>query len=245
MAGHEKNGHRNTPVRIKSLFEQKGREVAMNKIRLFYVISVLALLVALTLVLASAQPVAADPASIQHTTVNWHAQSGSGPVPGAWAQLVRNDRGTAFNFHARELNPGHVYTVWFIIVNDPAACATSPCTAADVILNNEGVDSDVTYGAGHVAGNSGSATFSGQISAGELPNSWFGNGFTNPRGAEIHLTVNDHGPAIPDLVSNMLHSYRGGCTDESLPPIFPATAFADGIPGPNTCRLFQVAIFTP
>jgi hypothetical protein len=29
----------------------------------------------------------------------------------------------------------------------------------------------------------------------------------------------------------------------SLVPFFPATAFADGDPGPNTCRLYQVAVF--
>ncbi|MFW6096997.1 MAG: hypothetical protein ACOC9Z_02925, partial [Chloroflexota bacterium] len=138
-----------------------------------------------------------------------------------------------------------VYTVWFVVVNDPDACETSPCTADDLILNSDGVDSDVTYGAGHVVGKSGRATFSGHLSAGDLPGSWFDNGFNNPRGAEIHLTLNDHGPLIPDMASDMIRSYRGGCTDDSLPPIFPDTAFADGTPGPNTCRLYQVAIFQP
>jgi len=153
--------------------------------------------------------------------------------------------GRQITFHATQLKAGHVYTVWFVIVNDPTACATTPCTAADIILNSEAVDSDVTYGAGRVAGKSGKASFSGRISAGVLSNSWFGNGFTNPRGAEIHLVLNDHGPVIPDLLSNMLTTYRGGCTTESLPAIFPPTAIADGIPGPNTCRLYQVAIFQP
>ena len=63
--------------------------------------------------------------------------------------------------------------------------------------------------------------------------------------AEIHLVVNDHGPAIPGMVDEMLHTYRGGCTDDSLPPPFPATAKSDGAPGPNTCRLYQSATFQP
>jgi hypothetical protein len=217
----------------------------MSKVRPFYWTVILGLLAVLMLALAGPQPAAADPAHIQRTTVNWHPQSGSGPVDGASAQLIRNDSGATFNFHARELNPGHVYTIWFIIVNYPAACATTPCTGADFVLNSEAVKSDVVYGAGHVVGNSGRATFSGHIAAGELTNSWYGNGFTNPRGAEIHLTLNDHGPLIPELASDMLSSYRGGCTDESLPEIFPDTAFADGIPGPNTCRLYQGATFLP
>jgi len=48
---------------------------------------------------------------------------------------------------------------------------------------------------------------------------------------------------IPDLVANQISTFRGGCTDASLPPPFPATAKADGLPGPNTCRLYQFAIF--
>lgn len=185
---------------------------------------------------------AAGPATAQ---VNWHVQSGSGEVPGAWAQVVRTDSGASFNFHATELKPGHVYTVWFVVINNPAACSASPCPASDVILNSAAVQSDVTYGAGHVVGQSGRASFAGHIAAGELANAWFGNGFTNLEDAHIHLVLNDHGPMIPELASNMLHTYRGGCTDASLPFIFPATAFADGIPGPNTCRLYQTAIFEP
>jgi hypothetical protein len=217
----------------------------MSKVRVFYWIAVMGLLALFTLVLAGPQPVAADPATVQQSTVNWHPQSGSGPVDGAWAQLVRNDSGATFNFHAQELKPGHVYTIWFIIVNDPSACDTTPCTGADFILNSEAVQSDVVYGAGHVVGDSGQSTFSGHIAAGELANSWYGHGFTNPRGAEIFLTLNDHGPMIPELVNDMLSTYRGGCTDESLPEIFPDTAFADGIPGPNTCRLYQGTAFLP
>jgi hypothetical protein len=76
-----------------------------------------------------------------------------------------------------------------------------------------------------------------------MPDAWYDNDFSDPLGAEIHLVLNDHGPKITDLLSNMLHSYRGGCTDASLPPPFPASAKADGIPGPNTCRLYQTAIF--
>jgi hypothetical protein len=72
---------------------------------------------------------------------------------------------------------------------------------------------------------------------------WFGNGFTNPMGAEIHVVINDHGLLIPDMADTMLNTYRGGCQDEGLPPPFPATAISDGEPGPNTCRLVQFAIF--
>jgi ubiquinone/menaquinone biosynthesis C-methylase UbiE len=41
----------------------------------------------------------------------------------------------------------------------------------------------------------------------------------------------------------MIRTYRAGCTDASLPAIFPASAKGDGQPGPNTCRLWQLAVF--
>jgi hypothetical protein len=175
--------------------------------------------------------------------VNWHMQSGSGLVADAWATLHTRENGASFTFHAAELKKGHVYTIWFVVINAPENCATKPCTPADVLLDTENVQANVTYGAGHVVGESGMAAFAGFIPVGEMPDGWFTTPFTNPLGAEIHLVLNDHGPLIPNLASDMIQSYRGGCTDESLPPIFPDTAFADGIPGPNTCRLYQVAIF--
>jgi hypothetical protein len=41
----------------------------------------------------------------------------------------------------------------------------------------------------------------------------------------------------------MLNTYRGGCSDDSLPPPFPDSAKADGEAGPNACRLIQDAVF--
>lgn len=59
----------------------------------------------------------------------------------------------------------------------------------------------------------------------------------------MHLILNDHGPKLPEFMPEMIQTYRAGCTDKSLPPIFPETAIGDGTPGPNTCRLFQLAVF--
>lgn len=63
--------------------------------------------------------------------------------------------------------------------------------------------------------------------------------------AEIHLVLNDHGPALAEHMPSMIRTYRGGCSDASpFPAVFPQTALGDGTKGPNTCRLFQVAAFT-
>jgi len=185
-------------------------------------------------------------AAAEHETVavNWHAQSGSGPVgDGATATLIRRADGVSFRIQTNNLRPGHAYTVWFVVINNPSACTASPCSGPDIVLN-AATNSQVTYATGHVVGESGQGTFAGSFRAGELPDGWFaGRGLGDPLTADIHLVLNDHGPAIQGLVSEMIHTYRAGCTDASLPGIFPASAKADGTPGPNTCRLYQTAVF--
>ena len=61
-------------------------------------------------------------------------------------------------------------------------------------------------------------------------------------GAEVHVGLHNHGPVIASLCDEMLTSYRAGCTDASLPSP-PATAYADGTPGPNACQMWQFTIF--
>ncbi|MGH7820229.1 MAG: hypothetical protein ACREQ9_10680 [Candidatus Binatia bacterium] len=176
--------------------------------------------------------------------LSWHGQSGnSGEVAGSEAHLMTKMDGAWFMLHTSELKPGHAYTVWWVIINEPSACASSPCASSDVLFNTGAVEAEVGYAAGHVVGESGDASFSAYLPTGDVPGGWFGNAFTNPLGAEIHLVLNDHGPKLPGYMPDMIRTYRGGCTDQSLPPAFPATAKADGRPGPNTCRLYQVAIF--
>jgi hypothetical protein len=143
------------------------------------------LVLMIALVWAGAQQVAAgSPPTKQNGTVNWHPQSGSGAVEGASAKFVRTDGGVNVSFKAKELIPGNVYTLWFIVANEPENCAAhpNPCTAKDDILGNtDGVQADVTYVNGIVAGESGKGTLSGHVAVGELPNAWFGYGLQNAR----------------------------------------------------------------
>jgi hypothetical protein len=73
-----------------------------------------------------------------------------------------------------------------------------------------------------------------------------GRSLEDSKGAEIHLVVNDHGPAIAEFMPGMISTYRGGCSDSSpFPGVFPGTAIADGEAGPNICRLYQAAVILP
>ena len=203
---------------------------------------------------SGSQPGALTPTSLieasaeaaQHLTAVVRTHPSQGPVTavaGAEASLVTNDAGAQVRLTTSGLPPGHPHTVWFVAINNPDQCAARPCTAVDILVNSTAVQSEVTFAAGNIVGGEGTATFAGTVRAGAVPGGWFGNGLTNPRGAEIHLIVQDHGPKIAGLVANQLSTVRGGCTDASLPVLYPPAAFADGIPGPNTCRLRQFAIF--
>lgn len=183
-------------------------------------------------------------ANRQVAPVMWHPQTGlSGPVgAGAEATVVRRDGGVSFTFSTTDLRPGHAYTVWFVVVNNPAACAASPCSGPDILLN-PATDSQVTYGAGHVSGASGRASFAGSFQVGSIEG-WLANGaLRDARNAEIQLVLNDHGPKLQGYLPEMIQTYRAGCTEASIPGIFPATARADGTPGPNACQLYQMAAF--
>lgn len=189
----------------------------------------------------------AGAAAAQSTVgVSWHAQMSpaSGAVDGASARLVRNPNGISYSLHAAGLTPGRAYTLWQVVINNPDACGSQPCTAGD-IFNNAAADAQVSYAAGHVVGESGRTTFTGSQRVGSIPEGWIAErGLVDPAGAEVHLVVNDHGPALSEFMPGMIRTYRGGCSNSSpFPPIFPPTALADGEVGPNTCRLTQVAIF--
>lgn len=203
--------------------------------------AVLAIIVIVALVTASG-------GERQTVGVNWHAQQESvgntGPVEGASATLVRRDSGISYEFNAKSLAPGNAYTLWLVVVNNPEACAASPCTGAD-FFQNDATGTQVLYGGdGDVAGDSGELTLSGSLSEGEV-DGWLGTRtFEDAETAQIHLVVNDHGPELAEFMPGMIQTYRGGCSDASpFPEIFPATALADGEVGPNTCLLTQAAVF--
>lgn len=202
---------------------------------------------ALTLVLALAVAggVAAR-ADRQTAPMMWHPQTGmAGAVSAdASASLVRRPDGVSFSIRTDTLRPRHAYTVWFVVINNPSACAATPCSGPDIVLNPD-TDSQVTYGAGHISGGSGRGGFAGSFQAGAIDGWLPDGGMWDPMTAQIQLVLNDHGPKLTAFMPEMTHTYRAGCTDASIPPIFPDTARADGAPGPNACQLYQVAAFLP
>lgn len=186
--------------------------------------------------------------AVAHSTavVNWHAQQAAfgrtGLVADASATVVRNANGLSFRLTTNSLTPGNAYTLWLVVITNPEACTSTPCTAADIF--NPATLSQVAFAAGHVAGDAGRGTFAGSVKEGTLSGWLPDRSFEDAMGVSVHLVINDHGPMLPAYMPGMIHTYRGGCSNASpFPAIFPATARADGEVGPNICRLYQAATF--
>ena len=175
-------------------------------------------------------------------------------VEGSLARQLTYENGMFVNVDTSGLTPGNVHTLWFVAINNPAGCFdpsaveakkkanAEDCNSFDVLKRTDIVDSDVGYGGGLIVGADGKASFSWHQPTGALTNAWFGNGLKSSEQAEIHLVINDHGPAIDGRVADMLATYRDGCSDDSIPAPMPDTARADGKAGPNSCRLVQFTV---
>lgn len=190
--------------------------------------------------------VATGSLAADQTIVEVKTHPSQGPetvVEDATARLVMVEDGVFVSLRTQNLKPGHVHTLWFVTIANPAACATSPCTGKDVLKKTDAVKSDAGFAGGVVANADGSAAFAHFQAQGALVNGWFGTGLNDIASTEIHLVVKDHGPVIEGRLNEMLTSFRDACRTDSISPAFPAIAFADGKEGPNTCALVQHSAF--
>ena len=144
--------------------------------------------------------------------------------------LHRNGNGVTVNFKTTDLIPGHAYTLWWVIWNNPENCVVpGACSEADFdpALGPDHIPSvgvQLLFANGQVAGNNGKGNFSAHLKENDdtgsihelfgLPN--FG-GLQDAETAEIHAVLRSHGPKIPGLVNEQINSYVGGCT-VFLPP---------------------------
>ena len=116
------------------------------------------------------------------------------------ATLHRSKNGITVNIKTSELLPGGSYTVWFIIFNP----------------GPQGVGAH--YAAGHVIGANGKGNFSAHLSEGDV-SGVLGEGgpLTDAEHQGVHMVIRSHGPAIPGMIDEQIHTVAGGCnpcTDE-------------------------------
>ena len=152
--------------------------------------------------------------------------SGGAIVYRSATMLVRTRDDVTGTIHTSGLVPGHVVTGWFGIFNHPEHCATRPCSPpAD--LNNPLVQGSLVNMGGVLVGPDGTADFAEVRAVGDTTNAFSGPGLLEPRSAEIHLAVRDHGVALMEpAFSQQLTMFNGGCP-------------------PNTCVTIQAAPHAP
>lgn len=163
--------------------------------------------------------------------------------------LTRTDGRISYDLSTTGLEPGTANTLWVVIFNRPEYC-DGDCDDAD--LANPDVMADVVFGgSGQVVGSSGEATFSGSRKVGDNSGSILGewmdlpeNGLMDPRGAEIHFVIRNHGPVIEGLEQEMISTFNAGCGPVAMEgaPDVPETL---GTYGDNTCVDTQFAVHQP
>jgi hypothetical protein len=160
----------------------------------------------------------------------------TGEVKGE-SQLVRTNSGISMNLRTTGLDPGHAYTIWWVVFNNPDDCQDGQgmiqCGMAD--LTDPDVHLTLATAAGHIIGNSGRGNFGGALKAGDDSN-LTGEGtvldskaLMNPRGAEVHLVVRDHGPLVPEWLPDQIQTFGGGC-DQSHAD-YPPPLVGEGVDG--------------
>ncbi len=165
--------------------------------------------------------------------------------------LIRGRRGIWARYKAKKLIPGHAYTLWWVIWNKPQNCATpNQCNDGD-FPNAGNVEVELLYASGAVARRNGKATFYGRLRAGNDSgsiNDLFGLPFFgglqkgNTFGAEVHLVIRSHGPAIAGLVHEQIGGYLGGCPQEFPYGFGPFTEIPDAV---GECGDIEASLHAP
>lgn len=149
--------------------------------------------------------------------------------------LVRTDRGISASVRTSGLPAGQALTLWFVVFNNPAACAAT-CGLADLLFNLD-AEGDFLVGAGHVVGDDGMAGFGGHLQVGDISGSAFPEigmpdrpiGLTNPWGAQVSLLLHSHGPAVTgEMLKAQISSFTGGCAVFLGDLELPGSGIADG-----------------
>lgn len=166
--------------------------------------------------LAGMTPAAADSGSVQTTEPvysNWDTDN-----PVGHSRIVRTPEGITAVLQTTGLPANQAITLWFIIVNNPQYCWSTPCSLEDALFNPD-AGGDFHYGAGVVTGGSGRGTFAGHLAVGDVSGSGkaeIGLGeavaLSAPYQAEVLLAVHSHGPKQTGLaLKSQLSSFTGGC----------------------------------
>ena len=161
------------------------------KRKLAAAVALVGLLVVLPLSQAGAAPEA------QRSTSSVTLMSDPAVVVGS-STLIRTATGIAFTLETSGVEPGHAYTVWWMVTNPDGGVA-------------------VLYAAGHLVGGS-DPTFAGYLAVGDTEGWVMGDDQTleDALAATVALVVRNHGPGRADMIADQIRTFGGcnpSCTD--------------------------------
>lgn len=188
------------------------------KLTLLAAVAIAAVAAGLATFPASAEPKVLSPVYWFEDTV----QTPGTEVAGAYSTLLRSRNGVTANMHTSGLLPGHAYTAWWVVFNNPSACNADGCGADDageaLASGNNPVRIGVIRAGGGVVGASGKFNFGASLMEGStagcqtsVPFAGLCNALEDASTAEIHLVLHDHGPLIAGHVNEQIGSFEGGC----------------------------------
>lgn len=143
------------------------------------------------------------------------------------SKIDRDEDEVEVTFKVKEISAQEAMTLWWIIFNNPGACATAPCGPDD--LSDPTVNASVGFAAGQVVGSNGKLRLEASLEVGDTEGFLFGPGLVDGELAELHMVGRSHGEEIAACMPAQISSLNGGC---------------DGMPGDcnNVCEDTHFAI---
>jgi len=168
-------------------------------------------------------------------TVNDITQESDGvflPIPQSTSSLTRTNNAVMATLSTSGLQPDEAHTMWWLVFNNPEACTGGePDTELECLppddIGNPDVNASVFGGSGQVSDLYGRATFHAHAYLGEDNGLTLlrGPGIVDPMKAEIHLIIDNHGPAEPLQAAGLL--------EEALQ--YPSVGCLEGEPNEGLC----------
>ncbi len=135
-------------------------------------------------------------------------------VPDAYSTLTRSDNGIATEVRTIGLDPEAIYSVWWVIFNNPQGCSEA-CNEDDIfdadgnVSPNPEANISILWATSGISSSSGEGTFSAYLPKGRpLGEVLLGLGLQDAQGAEVHLVLRTHGVADLNTLSAQLTSFQ-------------------------------------
>lgn len=129
------------------------------------------------------------------------------------AVLTRTKDGLSVDQDVEGLTPGNAYSVWWALFENPRGC-DGPCDPTDLGIRQ--AQATLVNGGGFVAAGT-TQFYSSDLARHDVGGRqvWVGDpsGVDNPYGAEVHVVLRSHGPAVMDPADQAVQTstFNGFC----------------------------------